>query len=109
MNVSVFLEAAREIFTLYGIAWVGIGVLAGILLGAMPGISTNMAISLLFSLCYTIDGTAGVSMLLGIYCGGIYGGSISAILLNTPGTGKEGRAGTGAGDFYNVLWLWRFV
>ncbi|MCI9075714.1 MAG: C4-dicarboxylate ABC transporter permease [Dorea sp.] len=86
MNVSVFLEAAREIFTLYGIAWVGIGVLAGILLGAMPGISTNMAISLLFSLCYTIDGTAGVSMLLGIYCGGIYGGSISAILLNTPGT-----------------------
>lgn len=86
MNVSVFLDAAREIFTLYGIAWVGIGVLAGILLGAMPGISTNMAISLLFSLCYTIDGTAGVSMLLGIYCGGIYGGSISAILLNTPGT-----------------------
>lgn len=86
MNISAFFEAAREIFTIYSLAWVGIGVLAGILLGAMPGISTNMAISLLFSLCYTIDGTAGVSMLLGIYCGGIYGGSISAILLNTPGT-----------------------
>lgn len=83
---STFIEAAQSLFSLSGILWMMIGVMSGIILGALPGISTNMAISLLFSLCYTIDGTAGVSMLLGVYCGGVYGGSISAILLNTPGT-----------------------
>lgn len=58
----------------------------GILIGAMPGLSVNMGIALLFPLTFAFQGVGGILMLLGIYCGAIYGGSISAILLKTPGT-----------------------
>ncbi len=86
MNVEALMTAFSNVFSWQCLGWLVVGVVSGIILGALPGISTNMAISLLFSFCYTIKGTAGVIMLLGVYCGGIYGGSISAILLNTPGT-----------------------
>lgn len=62
------------------------GVAVGIAFGCMPGLSVNMGLALLFPLAFTIKGIGGVLMLLGIYCGAIYGGSISAILLKTPGT-----------------------
>lgn len=63
-----------------------IGTLAGIAIGAMPGLSVNMGIALLYPLTFTFKGVQGIIMLLGVYCGAIYGGSISAILLKTPGT-----------------------
>lgn len=62
------------------------GVAVGIAFGCMPGLSVNMGLALLFPLAFTIKGIGGILMLLGIYCGAIYGGSISAILLKTPGT-----------------------
>lgn len=62
------------------------GVVVGIAFGCMPGLSVNMGLALLFPLAFTIKGIGGILMLLGIYCGAIYGGSISAILLKTPGT-----------------------
>lgn len=62
----------------------GVGV--GIMFGAMPGLSVNMGLALLLPLAFAFKGMAGILMLLGIYCGAIYGGSISAILLKTPGT-----------------------
>lgn len=62
------------------------GVLIGIAFGCMPGLSVNMGLALLFPVAFTIKGIGGILMLLGIYCGAIYGGSISAILLKTPGT-----------------------
>lgn len=62
------------------------GVLVGIAFGCMPGLSVNMGLALLFPIAFTIKGIGGIIMLLGIYCGAIYGGSISAILLKTPGT-----------------------
>lgn len=62
------------------------GTLVGIIIGGLPGLSTNMGIALLFPLTFSFQGMGGILMLLGIYCGSIYGGSISAILLNTPGT-----------------------
>ena len=62
------------------------GVLVGIAFGCMPGLSVNMGLALLFPLAFTFHGIGGILMLLGIYCGAIYGGSISAILLKTPGT-----------------------
>ena len=62
------------------------GVWIGILFGAMPGLSVNMGLALLLPLAFAFKGISGILMLLGIYCGAIYGGSISAILLKTPGT-----------------------
>ncbi len=62
------------------------GVAVGIAFGCLPGLSVNMGLALLFPLAFSFHGLGGILMLLGIYCGAIYGGSISAILLKTPGT-----------------------
>lgn len=70
----------------FSLACLVFGVWVGIMFGAMPGLSVNMGLALLLPLAFAFKGIAGVLMLLGIYCGAIYGGSISAILLKTPGT-----------------------
>lgn len=80
--VSAIGSAASPMTLILLIAGTG----AGILIGAMPGLSVNMGIALLYPLTFAFDGVQGIIMLLGVYCGAIYGGSISAILLNTPGT-----------------------
>ena len=82
-NVAEAFAGAASPLTL---ALLFIGTLSGILIGAMPGLSVNMGIALLYPLTFTFKSVQGIVMLLGVYCGAIYGGSISAILLNTPGT-----------------------
>lgn len=62
------------------------GVLGGIIIGALPGLTSTMGVALLLPITYGMEATVGIVMLLGIYCGSVYGGSISAILLSTPGT-----------------------
>ncbi|MFI3129257.1 MAG: tripartite tricarboxylate transporter permease [Bacillota bacterium] len=58
----------------------------GVMIGALPGLSATMGIALLTGLTYKIDSTYAFAVLMGIYVGAIYGGSMSAILLNIPGT-----------------------
>ena len=84
--MSDILVALGNVFTIGNLAGLIFGTGAGILIGAMPGLSVNMGIALLFPLTFAFQGVGGILMLLGIYCGAIYGGSISAILLKTPGT-----------------------
>lgn len=67
-----------------------IGVAAGIIIGALPGLNVVVAITLLLPLTFGMDSLAGMYLLLGAYCGGTYGGSITAILINTPGTPAAG-------------------
>ena len=62
------------------------GTLGGIIIGALPGLTATMGVALLTPLTFSMPPTTGLVMLCGIYCGAIYGGSISAILINTPGT-----------------------
>lgn len=62
------------------------GTLIGIIIGALPGLSATMAVSILLPITYGMSPTAGIMMLLGVYCGGNYGGSIAATLVNIPGT-----------------------
>jgi len=66
--------------------FVFIGVTAGIIVGALPGLTATMGVALLIPFTYGIDPVRGLLMLLGIFSGGIYGGSISATLLGIPGT-----------------------
>ena len=80
------LVALSQVFQPINIIGLVFGTGAGIFIGALPGLSVNMGIALLFPLTFAFNGIGGILMLMGIYCGAIYGGSISAILLNTPGT-----------------------
>lgn len=61
------------------------GVLIGTAVGVLPGIGPAMTVALLLPLTYTLDPTAALITFAGIYYGGMYGGSTTSILLNTPG------------------------
>ena len=63
-----------------------IATMAGIIIGALPGLTATMAVSLMVSLTYGMEARNALAILIALYLGGIYGGSRSAILLNVPGT-----------------------
>ena len=63
-----------------------LGVAVGILFGAMPGLTSCIAIALFLPLTYTMDSYAAFGLLIALFVGGISGGLISAILINIPGT-----------------------
>lgn len=65
--------------------FLGIGTFAGIYIGAIPGLSVTMAVSLLISFTFSWDMLPAIALMIGINVGGVYGGSRSAILLNIPG------------------------
>ena len=84
-----------------------ISVAIGITIGALPGLSAAMGVALLIPITFGIDPSTGLITLAGGYCRAIFGGSISAILIRTPGTPavaataidgyeltKQGKAGT---------------
>ena len=62
------------------------GVFAGIYVGALPGLSVTMAASILISFTFSWDVNHALVLMVGVFCGGVYGGSRTAILLNIPGT-----------------------
>ncbi|GHS96733.1 hypothetical protein AGMMS50276_15610 [Synergistales bacterium] len=87
-----------------------VGVIVGILGGAMPGISPSMAVALLLPFTFGMTPTMGIVMLCAIYLAANYGGSITAVIINTPGTpsavvtafdgyplAQQGKAGWGLG------------
>ena len=61
------------------------GTFAGIYVGAIPGLSVTMAVSILISFTFSWDVNSALALMVGVYCGGVYGGSRTAILLNIPG------------------------
>lgn len=61
------------------------GTFAGIYVGAIPGLSVTMAVSLLISFTFSWDMFSALALMTGVFTGGVYGGSRSAILLNIPG------------------------
>jgi len=62
------------------------GVTAGLLVGAMPGLTATMALAVLLPFTFTLPPLLGLVALGAVYMGAIYGGSFAAILVNTPGT-----------------------
>ncbi|NMD38766.1 MAG: C4-dicarboxylate ABC transporter permease [Christensenellaceae bacterium] len=63
-----------------------LGAAGGVIIGAIPGLTATMGVALLVPFSFGMDLIPSIGLLLGVYCGGMYGGSISAILLHTPGT-----------------------
>lgn len=63
-----------------------VGVIAGTIIGALPGLSATMAVAVLVPFTFTMDPASGLVMLGAIYTSALYGGAYSAILVNTPGT-----------------------
>ena len=97
-----FSVAMQPMYLLYALG----GVFIGTAIGVLPGIGPAMTIALLMPITYSLEPTAAIIVFAGIYYGGMYGGSTTSILLNTPGesasivTALEGnkmaKAGRGA-------------
>ena len=68
------------------ILYLALGVLVGVVAGAIPGLSATMAVALTLPFTFALPPIYGILLLLGVYKGGIFGGSIPAILIKTPGT-----------------------
>ena len=80
------LVGLQNIATLQNLGIVLVTTVAGMTMGAMPGLTATMAVALLVPFTYTMSPVAGLVGLGAIYQGAIYGGAFSAILINTPGT-----------------------
>ena len=108
--MSNFMLGLQNLLTFNNLLMIFLGVFCGIIIGALPGLSATMGMVLALPLTYSMEPTAAMMLLLGLYCGGVYGGSITAVLINTPGTpaaaatvldgyefGKRGEGGRGIG------------
>ena len=80
------IPATGLLFTLENILWINVGVFIGSVFAAIPGLSVILCVILFLPVTYSMTAIPGMMFLLGIYCAGGYGGSVSAILINTPGT-----------------------
>lgn len=80
------LDLLLSIISPFNLLMMNLGMAAGIIIGALPGMSVVVAITILLPVTFGLDSIPGMFLLLGAYCGGNFGGSITAILINTPGT-----------------------
>lgn len=91
-----------------------LGTFLGIYVGAIPGLSATMAISLLVSLTFGWDSYSAIALMTGVFVGAVYGGSRSAILLNIPGapaavvTGLDGYPLAQKGEAGKTMFLAAF-
>ncbi|MEW6623392.1 MAG: tripartite tricarboxylate transporter permease [Bacillota bacterium] len=86
MDFGLLLKGFSAILQLESLIMVFLGVTGGILVGSLPGLTATMGVALLVPFTFGLPIHQGMAMLLGIFSGAIYGGSISAILIRTPGT-----------------------
>lgn len=84
--MELFTQGFELFFNLPNFLWMNIGLLLGVVFGAIPGLTVILCIVLFLPFTYTMGPIESFMFLLGIYCAGGYGGSISAILIKTPGT-----------------------
>lgn len=86
METATLIQSLSLLGDPWVISFLFIGVLAGVVVGAMPGLSATLAVALLIPFTFDLSLMPALAMLIGVYCGAIYGGSVPAILFRTPGT-----------------------
>ncbi|WP_323703713.1 tripartite tricarboxylate transporter permease [Mammaliicoccus sp. Dog046] len=86
MDINLLKDSFLAVLEPMNLMLIIIGLVIGIFLGALPGIGSSMAIVLALPFTYFLDVLPAIALLATIYVGSSYGGSITAILFNTPGT-----------------------
>lgn len=84
-NLGLLWDGLNAAVTPMNLLYAAVGVLLGTFVGVLPGIGPAMAIALLLPVTYGLEPTQAFIMFAGLYYGGMYGGSTTSILLNTPG------------------------
>ena len=91
--MEIWLAAFYNVFSPMPLLFIFGGVMMGVMLGAIPGLNSTMGTALLIPFTYAMDSTTGLLLLTAVYCGGTFGGSISAILFNVPGSPEASVTG----------------
>ena len=104
--MSQLLEGIYAILTLQNLLLLAGGVLIGMVVGVIPGVGPSAGLAILLPLTFGLDPTGAIVMLAAVYYGSMYGGTITSVLINTPGESatvastfdgyplaKQGRAG----------------
>lgn len=92
-----------------------LGNVIGILFGAIPGFTGVMAIAIILPFTFSLDAAGGIIMLFSCFCGGCFGGSVTAILIGTPGapeaaaTVKDGYKLALKGESYKAICMAAFA
>ncbi len=86
IDFNIILAGLSDAFTLYNMLFVLFGVVLGQLVGALPGIGPVMAMAIAIPFTFTLNPLTAIAFLVGVNKGGLVGGAIPAILINTPGT-----------------------
>ncbi len=84
--METFLRAFELFFQFQVLLATAMGVVVGVVLGSIPGLTATMAIAIIVPMTFSLSPVVSIGMLIGAYKGGCFGGSIPAIMLNTPGT-----------------------
>ncbi len=82
---DLWISAIQNVVNPMTLLCIGGGVLLGVILGSIPGLNSTMGTALLIPFTFAMSPINGLALLTSVYCGGTYGGSISAILFNVPG------------------------
>ncbi len=80
------LTGLAEVATPLSLACIVAGTVLGVIVGGLPGLGSVVGITMILPFTFTMPQVPAVALMLGVYCGSVYGGSISAIVINTPGT-----------------------
>ena len=84
--MNEILMGLTAVMTPYNLFICVAGLFIGVLFGALPGFSATMAVAIFVPFTYSMEPGSALLLLSGLYCGGVYGGSIPAVLLGIPGT-----------------------
>lgn len=86
MDISLWIQGFMSIMTPEVLMFNFAGVVIGIIIGALPGLSATMAIAILTPITFWFEPSCGFAMLIGVWNSAIFAGGISAVIINTPGT-----------------------
>ncbi|MGN1376990.1 MAG: tripartite tricarboxylate transporter permease [Dorea sp.] len=108
--LDLYTQGLSSVLNVQVILLLILGVFIGVFVGAMPGLTATMGIAVITPVTYTLGVESAFALLLGVYCGGVYGGSITAVIAKIPGTpsammttmdgypmGQRGEAGKAIG------------
>lgn len=108
--IMPFFHGFETALTGWNLFYCLLGVTIGMLVGILPGLGPTTGIALLLPITFSMDAIPAIIMLSGIYYGSMYGGTVTSVLINTPGEAasvttcfdgypmaKQGRAGTALG------------
>ncbi|WP_252700074.1 tripartite tricarboxylate transporter permease [Natronosalvus vescus] len=89
MSLETLIDAVAVLFTFETMLWVFLGVVIGIIVGGLPGLGPPLGMAIILPLTLPLDAGNAIILLVGVYSGSMYGGSIAAVLINTPGVSSS--------------------